>query len=124
VASALGTTGALLVLFAPGPKTAIVGFALTGLGLPVVAPLCFSAASAAVRNEPHASPREEAVAVDSVVARLNIFNYLGSLAGAVLVGLVATVTNLRVGFIVPVLLASAVFTLARAFATAPARAAS
>jgi MFS family permease len=120
----LGTAGTALVVAAPGPVVAIAGFGLAGLGLPVIAPLCFSAAGAAVRAEQQgASAVDEAIAVDSVVARLNVFNYLGSLVGAVLVGAVATVSNLRAGFVVPILLAGAVFFLARAFAPAPARAA-
>jgi sugar phosphate permease len=122
--SIIGTAGTMLVVLAPGPAFAIAGFGLAGLGLPVIAPLCFSAAGAAVRAEQQdASALEEATAVDSVVARLNVFNYLGSLVGAVLVGAVATVSDLRAGFVVPVVLAVSVFFLARAFATAPARAA-
>jgi hypothetical protein len=54
-----------------------------------------------------------------VVARLNVFNYVGSLLGAVLVGALATIGGLRTGFIVPVLLAASVSLLARAFAPAP-----
>lgn len=121
VGAILGTAGTLLVVLAPGPVVAIAGFGLTGLGLPVIAPLCFSAAGAAVRAERSGTaPVDEARAVDSVVARLNVFNYLGSLVGAVLVGAVATFSDLRAGFVVPVLLAGAVFFLARAFAPAPA----
>jgi MFS family permease len=116
----IGTVGTLLVVLAPGPVVAIAGFGLAGLGLPVIAPLCFSAAGAAVRSRrQYPNPQDEAAAVDSVVARLNVFNYLGSLIGAVLVGAVATLADLRAGFVVPVLLAVAVFGLARAFAPAP-----
>ena len=117
----VGTAGALLVVVAPDPVTAIVGFGLTGLGLPMIAPLCFSAAAAVARagattdGGPDVAPD---VAVDSVVARLNVFNYLGSLLGAALVGGIATATDLRFGFIVPILLAVTVFILARAFAPA------
>jgi MFS family permease len=119
----VGLTGTILVVLAPGPAVAIAGFGLAGLGLPVIAPLCFSAAGAAVRAEQQgATPQDEATAVDSVVARLNVFNYLGSLVGAVLVGAVATFSDLRAGFVVPVLLAGSVFFLARAFAPAPAEA--
>jgi MFS family permease len=115
----LGTAGTLLVVAAPGPVLAIAGFGLAGLGLPVIAPLCFSAAGAAVRAaRSYSTPHQEAAAVDGVVARLNVFNYFGSLLGAVVVGGVATAANLRVGFVVPVLLAAAVFGLARAFAPA------
>jgi MFS family permease len=119
--SVIGTAGALLVVLAPGPVVAIIGFGLIGLGLPVIAPLCFSAAGAAVRTagvlDPDRAATEDA-AVDRVVARLNIFNYVGALMGAVLIGGVATATDLRVGFLVTVLLAAALFFLARAFAPA------
>jgi MFS family permease len=129
----VGTTGLLLVVLAPGPGIAIVGFAISGLGLPMIAPLCFSAAGALARAENDADRARRAgadadlprrpeagadAAVDSVVARLNVFNYLGSLLGAVLVGGIATVGDLRLGFIVPVLLAAVVLVLARAFAPA------
>jgi MFS family permease len=129
----VGTTGLLLVVLAPGPGVAIVGFAISGLGLPMIAPLCFSAAGALARAENEAArnrhrdmdadtplrPEVSAdAAVDSVVARLNVFNYLGSLLGAVLVGGIATASDLRLGFIAPVLLAAGVLVLARAFAPA------
>jgi MFS family permease len=119
----VGTAGLLLVVLAPGPGVAIVGFAITGLGLPMIAPLCFSAAGAVARaeNEAARSRGKEVTAdaaVDRVVARLNVFNYLGSLLGAVLVGSIATISDLRLGFIVPVLLAATVLVLARAFAPA------
>ncbi len=117
----IGTAGTLLVVLAPGPTVAIIGFGLAGLGLPVIAPLCFSAAGAAARTHGvHTLDRtaSEDAAVDRVVARLNVFNYLGSLCGAILIGGVATAVNLRVGFIVPVLLAGTLFFLTRAFTPA------
>jgi MFS family permease len=117
----VGTFGALLVVLAPGPAVAIIGFGITGLGLPVIAPLCFSAAGAAVRTAGLLDPTsaaDENAAVDSVVARLNVFNYFGSLLGAVVIGGIATAADLRVGFIVSILLAGTVFFLARAFAPA------
>jgi len=115
----LGTAGTGLVMVAPGPVVAIAGFGLAGLGLPVIAPLCFSAAGAVVRdNQTGESELDVAAAVDSVVARLNVFNYLGSLLGAVLVGALATIGGLRTGFIVQVLLAASLTFLARAFAIA------
>jgi MFS family permease len=117
----IGSAGMLLVVLAPGPVVAIIGFGIAGLGLPVIAPLCFSAAGAAVRTpgvlDADRMDAEDAV-VDRVVARLNVFNYIGSLLGAVLIGGVATAADLRVGFVVAVLLAGTVFFLARAFAPA------
>lgn len=112
IGAAVGAVGALVVVLAPGPAVAIVGFGVTGLGLPVVAPLCFSSAGALV-----STPAD----LDRVVARLNVFNYLGSLLGAVVVGGVGTVLDLRAGFVVPVVLALAACALAPAFraATSP-----
>jgi sugar phosphate permease len=117
--SAIGTAGAVIVVLAPGPAVAILGFGLTGLGLPVVAPLCFSAAAAAVRGPSASAPAATSAAVDSVVARLNVFNYLGSLLGAVAVGIVATAADLRAGFVVTVFLAATVLFLARGFRPGP-----
>ena len=119
----IGTAGAALVVLAPGPVLAIIGFGLAGLGLPVIAPLCFSAAGAAVRTpgilDSQQAARDDA-AVDSVVARLNVFNYLGSLLGAVVIGGIASIpgSDLRIGFIVSIVLAGTVFFLAHAFAPA------
>jgi MFS family permease len=106
IGSAIGTVGALIVVVAPNPLVAIAGFGVTGLGLPVVAPLCFSSAGALV-----STPAD----LDRVVARLNVFNYLGSLLGAVVLGVVATGLDLRAGFVVPVVLAIAAFALAPSF---------
>ena len=135
----IGTLGAVLVVLAPGPVVAIIGFGLAGLGLPMIAPLCFSAAGALARARVTVMPGPERdentaterdfgsasdisgdAAVNRVVARLNVFNYLGSLLGAVVVGGIATASDLRIGFIVPALLAATVFFLARAFAPAEA----
>jgi Major Facilitator Superfamily len=122
-ASLIGTAGLLAVVLAPSPVVAIAGFTVAGLGLPVIAPLCFGAASAAVRGPGGAGGARTAAerarddaAVDRAVARLNVFNYLGSLLGAVLVGVIVTVADLRTGFVIPVVLAAAVVLLARAFA--------
>ena len=116
--AALGTVGAAVVVLAPGPEVAVVGFGLVGLGLPVLAPLCFAAAADVARRG--TDPRTGAVATDDavnrVVARLNVFNYVGALVGAVLVGVVATVSDLRLGFVLPLLLAGALVGLAPAFA--------
>lgn len=118
----IGTAGTLLVLLAPGPALALAGFLLAGLGLPVIAPLCFGAAGAAVRVERGgADPQVVQLAADRAVARLNVYTYLGSLLGAVLVGGLATVADLRAGFAVPVVLAIAALPLAAAFAPTRSR---
>jgi hypothetical protein len=118
----VGTLGSVLVVLAPGPLVAIIGFGLAGAGLPMVAPLCFTAAGTLARARTLTgsvvSVSAANAAVDSAVARLNVFNYLGSLLGAVLIGGIATATDLRIGFIVPILLAATMFFLANAFAPA------
>lgn len=105
IAAVVGTLGMLVVVVAPGPVVAIVGFAVVGAALPVVAPLCFSAAGALAPG-----------GADAVVARVNIFNYLGSVIGGVSVGLIGA-SSLRIGFLLPLVLAAALLLLARAFAT-------
>jgi hypothetical protein len=107
-AAVIGAVGMAVVVLAPDAWTAIVGFAVVGCGLPVVAPLCFSAAGLLAPED-----------ADAVVARVNVFNYAGSILGGVAVGLVGTVGQLRFGFLVPLVLALALLGLARAFAPAP-----
>ena len=91
---------------APSSVVAIAGFLVVGLGVPVVAPLCFSAAG---RLAPSGQ-------VDDVVARINLFNYVGTLVGGAIVGGVAAATSLRIGFVVPLLFAVGLVLLAPAFA--------
>ena len=108
IGAVIGVAGLALVVAAPGPWTAIAGFALVGLGLPVVAPLCFSAAGALAPG-----------AADAVVARVNVFNYVGAIIGGVAVGAIGTAVDLRVGFVVPLVLAALLLVLARGFAPTP-----
>ncbi len=107
--AAVGLVGLAVAVLATGPWVAITGFTVVGLGLPVVAPLSFAAAG---RLAPGAA--------DAVVARLNLFNYLGALGGGVLVGGVGSAAGLRLGFVVPLVLTLGVAALAPAFARAPA----
>ena len=104
-AGLLGTVGLLAVVLARSPVLAIAGFALTGIGLGVVAPLCFAAAGAL--SPAHAN---------AVIARLNSFNYLGAILGGVLVGAIASGSTLRLGFVVPLVLAAVIILLAPGFA--------
>lgn len=107
VAAVVGTLGLVVVVAAPGPVPAIVGFGVVGAALPVVAPLCFSAAGALAPG-----------AADGVVARVNVFNYLGAVVGGVSVGLLGA-SSLRIGFVLPLVLAAVLLVLARAFAARP-----
>lgn len=104
VASLVGAAGLVLVLTAAGPGQAVLGFAVAGAGLGLIAPLCFS--SAGLLAPGHA---------DAVIARLNGFNYLGAVLGGVFVGFIGTASSLRWGFLVPVVLVLAVAVLAGRF---------
>lgn len=109
---ALVGCGALaVVVFAPTWPVAVVGFAVLGGGVAVIAPLSFSAAATLAGGS-----RQR---VDAVIARLNQFNYAGALLGSVLTGAIGSGT-LRVGFAVPMVLILAILPLARAFAARPA----
>lgn len=59
--------------------TVIIGFALAGVAVGALVPLTFSAAGRLDENRR-----------DEIIARVNIFNYGGAVAGAVIVGLLAT----------------------------------
>jgi len=96
-----------VIVFAPSWPVAVVGFTVLGSGVAVIAPLSFSAAGRLAGQANR----------DAVIARFNQFNYVGSLLGAVMTGLVGA-GNLRIGFAVPMVLILAILPLARAFAPA------
>ncbi|WP_280394357.1 MFS transporter [Nocardia brasiliensis] len=85
--ASLATAGMGLVVTAPNPTVAILGFGVCGIGLPVITPLCFSEAGRLARG------RER----DALIARLNMFPYAGTLAGGAIVGLIADHSSLRIG---------------------------
>ncbi|GII77768.1 MFS transporter [Sphaerisporangium rufum] len=99
--AALGLAG---VVAAPDATLAVAAFGLAGVGLSVVAPQSFSAAG-------RLDPARAAVAV----ARVNMFNYVGFVAGAALVGGIADPAGYRVAFAAPLLLAAAIIVLAGGF---------
>ncbi|SEL47479.1 Sugar phosphate permease [Rhodococcus maanshanensis] len=105
VGAAIAALGLVVVIAAQSPTVAIIGFLIVGLGAPVIAPLCFSAAG-------RLAPPDQ---TDAVIARLNLFNYAGTLVGGAIVGAVAAVSDLRIGFVLPLLFAVALFLLAPAF---------
>lgn len=109
IGALVGIAGTVLLVAAPLPAVAVVGFALAGLGLAVVPPLCFAAAGARARNRLQA---------DQLVARLNVFNYLGALLGGALIGALGSGLGLRAGFVLAVALAVAMLRLATAFSPA------
>ncbi|MEZ0091482.1 MFS transporter [Streptacidiphilus sp. EB129] len=96
--------GFLLVSLAPSDWTAVVAFAVVGLGISVVVPQVFAAGG---RLFPGAS--------DAAVARLNIFNYVGFLVGSPLVGALAGGLNYRIAMLVPMVLVLAILGVSKAF---------
>ncbi|MFC4602781.1 MFS transporter [Rhodococcus kronopolitis] len=105
VGAAIAVLGFVVVVFAHSPVVAIVGFLVIGLGAPVIAPLCFSAAG-------RLAPPEQ---TDAVIARLNLFNYAGTIIGGGVVGGIAAVTDMRIGFAIPLVFAVGLILLAPAF---------
>src|SRR2546429_1039183 len=96
-----------VVATAPSPLVGVIGFAIVGGGLCVVVPQSFSAAGAL-------DPTGSGVAI----ARVNLFNYIGFVVGAGLVGAVAKGASLRWAFAVPAVLALGIVALAPSFGVA------
>ncbi len=103
--------GLLVVVLAQAPIVGIAGFGILGLGLCIVVPQSFTVAG---RLDPTGS--------GVAVARVNLFNYVGFVLGAPLVGLVAGAATLRVGFAVPLVLVLGIVALSPAFKASAARA--
>ncbi|MEU8801456.1 MFS transporter [Spirillospora sp. NPDC048819] len=105
---AVGIVGMLGVVAAPNAAFAIAAFAVAGLGLSVIAPVCFTAAG-----------RVDPTGLGVAVARVNIFNYVGFVLGAAIVGAIAPLSpdhGLRLAFIAPTALILVVFLTAKGFA--------
>lgn len=90
---ALAAVGLFVVALVPSPGAAVLGFALAGIGAGSLVPLAFSAAGELVPSR-----------LDDVIARINLFNYVGALVGAVVIGLLSEATGLGPAFLVPALL--------------------
>lgn len=109
----VGIVGMFGVVAAPNAAFAIAAFALAGLGLSVIAPVSFSAAG-----------RVDPTGLGVAVSRVNIFNYVGFVLGAAVVGAIAPLSadhGLRIAFIVPSALILVVFVTAKGFDPAPVR---
>ncbi|GLX98896.1 MFS transporter [Herbidospora sp. NBRC 101105] len=109
VGGVVAALGFLLIVVAPDEAVAIAGFALTGVGLSVVAPQSFSAAG-----------RLDPAGTGVAIARVNMFNYVGFIVGAALVGGIGDAAGFQAAFIAPLVLAAGIVVLARGFAS-PAR---
>ncbi|MEU6792915.1 MFS transporter [Nonomuraea wenchangensis] len=104
IGAVIATAGFLGVVLAPNQVLGIVAFGLTGVGLAVVGPQSFSAAG-------KLDPAGTGVAI----ARVNLFNYIGFILGAAMIGGIAEAANYRVAYAAPLVLAAAIFLLAPAF---------
>jgi predicted MFS family arabinose efflux permease len=100
----VGALGLVLVVAAPNAWTAIAGFAVTGLGLCVVAPVSFSAAG-----------KVDPTGLGIAVARVNIFNYVGFVFGAIIVLVLQPLSSYQASYVVPALLTLVIIALARNF---------
>ncbi len=113
VGGLVGCAGMVLVALARTPALAILGFSIVGVGLCVVVPQSFSAAGAL-------DPTGSGIAI----SRVNLFNYIGFVVGAALIGLVNDAAGLRWAFAVPAVLCLGIVGLAPSFriaASAPRR---
>ncbi|MDJ1132416.1 MFS transporter [Streptomyces iconiensis] len=90
----LATAGAALVVAARTPPAAVGGFALIGVGIAVVVPLCFAAAG-----------RTASAAPGQAIAGVATLAYASGLGAPAIVGWIAETTSLSVSFgVVAVLL--------------------
>ena len=117
IGAVVACAGLAVVVFAPTWPLAVLGFTVTGFGISVVAPLSFSAAAKIAGAGSDADANRERI--DAVIARFNQFNYVGGLLGAVLTGVVGK-DQLRLGFVIPMVLVLALLPLARHFAAVTA----
>ncbi|MFJ7149793.1 MFS transporter [Streptomyces sp. NPDC100445] len=103
---ALAVLGGLLVVLAGYPAVAMGGFALMGLGIAVVVPLCFAAAG-------HSGPNPS-----QAIAGVATITYTSGLIAPGLIGGVAQATSLVVSFCVVTVLASGLAVFAGVLRTA------
>ncbi|MGW2744594.1 MFS transporter [Streptomyces sp. NPDC001450] len=102
----LAGLGGLLVVVAEHPAVAMAGFALMGLGIAVVVPLCFAAAG-------HAGPNPS-----QAIAGVATITYTSGLIAPSLIGGVAQATSLVVSFCVVTALACGLAVFAGVLRTA------
>ncbi|MFD5747433.1 MFS transporter [Streptomyces sp. NPDC127033] len=93
VGALLSAMGFALIAAAPEPLTGAFGFAVVGAGLSVILPQLFVVGAQRLPG-----------AVDTAVARVNLFNYVGFLIGPPLVGAVGAAVSYRAAMCVPLLL--------------------
>ncbi|MEO3814629.1 MFS transporter [Sphaerisporangium sp. B11E5] len=109
IGGVLATLGFAGIVAAPNEPAAVAAFAVAGVGLSVVAPQSFSAAG-----------RLDPAGTGVAIARVNMFNYVGFIVGAALVGGIAEAADYQIAFVAPLILAAAIVALARGFQPAAA----
>lgn len=103
--AALVVAGALVgMAAAPSWPIAVLAAGVTGLGASVLAPLCLASAT-----------RLRPAAAETVLARLNLFNYAGVVTGGAVSGLLGSTGEFRLAYAAPAALAVLVLTGARHF---------
>ncbi|WP_440100601.1 MFS transporter [Streptosporangium sp. H16] len=107
VGAVIAAVGTLGVVVAPGVAVAVVSFGLIGVGLSVIAPLSFSAAG------------RLGAGAETAIARVNMFNYVGFLVGAAVVGTLNDTVGIRVAFVPAAVLVALIVFLARGFRPDP-----
>jgi MFS family permease len=106
VGSVIGGLGLVAAAASVDPVLSISGFGVAGLGLSVVIPASFSAAGSV-----------DPTGLGIAVSRVNVFNYLGYVFGAVIGGIFAS--DLWVAYAVAAVLTLVVLGLARGFRPHP-----
>ena len=108
VAAIVSAIGCIVVALLPFPAAAITGFALAGVASGILIPVTFGAAG-------ELAPEHS----DQVIARVNIFNYAGSIFGAVVLGLLADGPGLGIAFLIPAVALAAILFFVPRFRNAP-----
>lgn len=98
----VGVVGCGLVAALPGVPAAVAGFALAGVATGTLVPLAFGAAGELAPDRS-----------DEVVARVNLFNYVGVVLGAASLGVVGEGRGLGIAFALPAVLLLAALPLVR-----------
>ncbi|MEU6252499.1 MFS transporter [Streptomyces sp. NPDC047043] len=93
---------------APAWPYAVLAAACTGLGVSALVPLCLASAG---RLRPGAT--------EAVLARMNVFNYAGVLAGGAASGILGSTGHFRLAYGIPAALVLALLVTARSFAWPP-----
>ena len=107
VSCAAVVTAAALAGLASAPTWPIAAVAagVTGLGVSALAPLCLASAG---RLQPEAA--------EAVLARLNLFNYAGLIAGGAVSGVLGSAGDFRLAYAAPALPILLILVMARSFA--------